>query len=51
MIDLYVTLVIAGKRTCDENNKDVKIVPEEHRADVLEVLKKKGYDANGQKIY
>ena len=50
MIDLYVGLVIRGKRTCDENNKKVRLVPKNLRADVLEELKKQGYDANGKEV-
>jgi hypothetical protein len=50
MIDLYVCLVIAGKRTCDEKNKNVRQVPRHLKDDVLEELKAQGYDGNGQKI-
>lgn len=50
MIELYVDLVINGRRTCDEKNKKVKLVPKHLREDVLAVLKDKGYDGNGNEI-
>lgn len=50
MIDLYVGLVIRGRRTCDVNNKDVKLVPANLRDAVITELKGQGYDENGKKI-
>lgn len=50
MIDLYVGLVINGKRTCDVNNKKVKQVPSIWRDAVIAELKARGYDENGKKI-
>lgn len=50
MIDLYVGLVINGKRTCDVNNKKVKQVPRIWRDAVIAELKARGYDENGKKI-
>lgn len=50
MIDLYVGLVIRGRRTCDVNNKDVKLVPANLRDAVIAELKRQGYDENGKKI-
>ena len=50
MIEMYVLLVINKKRTCNEENKSVPIVPAHLRAKVLEVLKQRGYDADGNKI-
>ncbi|NMW84222.1 hypothetical protein HKO22_00485 [Peptoniphilus sp. AGMB00490] len=50
MIDLYVGLVIRGKRTCDVKNKEVKLVPAHLREKVIEELKNQGYDENGKKI-
>lgn len=50
MVDMYYKLVLAGKRTCDENNTDVILVPITYRADVLAMLLDNGYDANGKKI-
>ncbi|MET3616577.1 hypothetical protein ABID14_000197 [Peptoniphilus olsenii] len=50
MIDLYVRLVINGRRTCDEKNKKIKLVPKHLREDVINALKEKGYDGNGNEI-
>ncbi|WP_019132661.1 CD1375 family protein [Peptoniphilus obesi] len=50
MIDLYVGLVIRGKRTYDVNNKEVKLVPANLRDAVIAELKSQGYDENGKKI-
>ena len=50
MIDLYVGLVIRGKRTCDVKNKEVKLVPANLREAVFAELKARGYDENGKKI-
>ena len=50
MIDLYVNLVINKKRTCDEGNKEVRLVPATLRDDVIMVLKEQGYDLNGNKV-
>lgn len=50
MVEMYVLLVINKKRTCNEENKSVPVVPAHLRADVLEVLKQRGYDAEGNKI-
>lgn len=50
MIDLYVGLVIRGKRTCDVNNKKVRQVPKLLRDAVIAELKAQGYDENGKEI-
>ncbi len=50
MIDLYVGLVIRGKRTCDVNNKKVRQVPKHLREAVIAELKAQGYDENGKEI-
>lgn len=50
MIDLYVGLVIRGKRTCDVKNKEVKLVPANLREAVIAELKAGGYDENGKKV-
>lgn len=50
MIDLYVGLVIRGKRTCDVNNKKVRQVPKHLREAVIAKLKAQGYDENGKEI-
>ena len=47
MIDMYVLLVINKKRTCDETNRSIPLVPVHLRSDVLAVLRQRGYDANG----
>lgn len=50
MVDMYVELVLAGKRTCDETNQNVTQVPRKLHAAVLSVLTEMGYDANGKKL-
>lgn len=50
MIDLYVGLVIRGKRTCDVKNTKVRQVPKHLRDEVIAELKAQGYDENGKKI-
>lgn len=47
MVDMYVALVINGRRTCNEENKSVPLVPKKWRAKVLEDLTALGLDANG----
>lgn len=47
MIDMYVALVMAGRRTCNEENKSVSLVPLKWRAAVLEDLTALGLDADG----
>lgn len=47
MKEMYYKLVIAHKRTCNESNKTVPLVPVTYRAAVLEMLKADGYDADG----
>ena len=47
MQDLYVGLVIAHRRTCNPENKRVRLVPSMWRDAVLEDLKALGYDADG----
>lgn len=47
MVEMYYQLVLAHKRTCDENNKNVPIVPERHREAVVKILEENGYDKNG----
>lgn len=48
MIDLYVGLVIRGKRTCDVKNTKVRQVPKHLRDAVIAELKAQGYDENGK---
>ena len=50
MKELYFNLVIAGKRTCDENNSDIIKVPKNLIIEVSELLAERGYDKNGNKI-
>lgn len=50
MVDMYVALVIAGRRTCNTNNKEVGQVPARLRAAVLVELEALGLDADGNPI-
>lgn len=50
MIQLYMMLVKAGKRTCDLQNKEVPAVPENLQQKVKDALRKQGYDENGNRI-
>ena len=47
MVDMYVALVMAGRRTCNEENKSVPIVPKKWREAVLEDLTSLGLDEDG----
>ena len=47
MVDMYVALVINGRRTCNEENKSVPLVPKKWRAKVLEDLEALGLDGDG----
>lgn len=50
MVDMYVALVIAGRRTCNKENKKVKQVPANYRDLVLADLEAIGLDADGKPI-
>lgn len=50
MVDMYLALVIAGRRTCDPTNKAVTQVPAKYRAAVIEELEALGLDANGDPV-
>lgn len=50
MVDMYLALVIAGRRTCDKNNKEVKLVPARYLNAVLTELEALGLDANGNPV-
>lgn len=50
MVDMYVALVINGRRTCNEENKSVPLVPKKWRDKVLEDLTALGLDADGNPI-
>ena len=50
MVDMYLALVIAGRRTCDTENREVTLVPARYRAKVVEELTALGLDADGNAI-
>lgn len=50
MIEMYYNLVLAKKRTCNDENKNVILVPITVRKEVLDLLTSKGYDADGNII-
>lgn len=50
MVDMYVALVIADRRTADINNTSLPLVPERYRATVLADLLAIGLDGNGDPI-
>jgi hypothetical protein len=50
MVDMYVALVINGRRTCNEENKSVPLVPKKWRGKVLEDLTALGLDSDGNPI-
>lgn len=50
MVEMYLSLVLAGRRTCDPENKDIKQVPARYSSYVIEELKAMGLDANGDPI-
>jgi len=47
MAAMYYNLVLAKKRTCNADNKSVKLVPSTVRAQVMAMLEENGYDADG----
>ena len=50
MLDMYVALVIAGRRTCNKENKKVRQVAPNYREAVLADLEALGLDADGKPI-
>lgn len=48
MVDMYVALVIAGRRTCNTNTKNVVLVPVTFRSHVITELEALGLDADGK---
>lgn len=50
MVSIYFTLVINHRRTCNPENKEVKLVPASLRPQVLALLNEKGYDSDGNVI-
>ena len=47
MVDMYLALVIAGRRTCNAENKTVTLVPTRYRSLVLAELEALDLDADG----
>lgn len=47
---LYFNLVKAKLRTCNKNNTDIKLVPENLLDAVLSLLQERGFDADGNPI-
>ena len=50
MVDMYLALVIAGRRTCNAENKTVTLVPTRYRSLVLAELEALGLDADGNPV-
>lgn len=50
MEQMYFDLVVAGRRTCNKENKKLKQVPATVYDAVLEMLTADGRDADGKKI-
>lgn len=50
MIDIYVALVIVGRRTCDKENLEVIQVPDRYREHVITELISMGLDLNGKPL-
>lgn len=50
MVDLYIALVIAGRRTCNTENKEVTQVPTRYRDVVIKELTALGLDTDGNPI-
>ncbi len=50
MVDLYIALVIAGRRTCNTENNEVTQVPTRYRDIVIEELTVLGLDTDGNPL-
>ena len=50
MVDMYLALVIAGRRTCNVETKGVTLVPARYRELVLVELTALGLDADGNSV-
>lgn len=50
MVDMYLALVIAGRRTCNPENSKVTQVPTRYKELVLKELTALGLDADGNAI-
>lgn len=48
MVDMYVALVIAGRRTCNPETVGVTLVPARYRAAVASELETLGLDLDGK---
>ena len=50
MVDMYVALVIAGRRTCNPETAGVTLVPNRYRAQVAAELAVLGLDLDGKAL-
>ncbi len=50
MVDLYIALVIAGRRTCNTENNEVTQVPTRYRDVVIKELQVLGLDTDGNPL-
>lgn len=50
MVDLYIALVIAGRRTCNTESNEVTQVPTRYRDVVIEELTALGLDTDGNPL-
>ncbi len=50
MVEMYVTLVRAGRRTCNQENQSVVQVLARYRQEVLAELTALGLDADGNAV-
>ena len=50
MLEPYFKLVINHRRTCNPENKVVKLVHINYRAEVSKLLTERGYDLDGNPI-
>ena len=50
MVDLYIALVIAGRRTCNTENNEVTQVPTRYRDVVIKELEVLGLDTDGNPL-
>ena len=50
MVDMYIALVINGRRTCNTENKSVPLVPLKWREAVIADLTALGLDADGNEM-
>ena len=50
MVDLYIALVIVGRRTCNTENNEVTQVPTRYRDVVIKELEVLGLDTDGNPL-